>query len=959
MNLKLSLIIVIVSLLVSVLIIVFGGVIYNSLIQRKVSDKMILTEENSKFWSQIPGQKNLSVKAELYLFDFLGRIEDERTVIRETGPWKFDLNVNYTDREYDESKTYVNFTAKHLLEKAEDQQRPEKIRTLNLGAIKLWHFLKNQPDSSIVLKNLYNLIMFLQHDYYYTYIQDITRLKIQTLENFEKFLFKNTSIGKETRSAMFNGTSVSFSVKGSQVFAKCLLKNELQYLIDVFAVSQADIQILSENFRDYAKNNVLEFEPVKFALKQWYDLSPNDGISAFEFNKTFNGLEIGKFSRDNGLFLNLTESLIGTMLDPNSEKSLFKKKVMDQIFLLGEDFIAKYFEIDAKSSKTIFQYLQFFFKKVLVKDNGTKGILFIAEKFSYKFRKLVQSIGFDVFITLVAQKAHGKYYKAHSCQESLKEKSDFSDSLISRICSTYDIKQYSNLRKIIEGFLYLDNVVLGLLNLSIEERIQVTDPKSKFNRDIEASIVEIHKEVLDTEYPGHYRLVNLIRIGGLEIFFLRFLNYTGFEDMRHLDNEKYHNFEEFTIFCKFKGFKSDLTEEELLQHLDFDGLFSVSQVQKTLIEYMDSASETPKRGILGKPFVSYIREIFIKYILHDIYDIDRSSEELFYGYESRLLKYQQEMSALQGGDRAVDPVISFIPIFEAPSDWSFYSGVDQTNKIKKFKSINSQDTDGKISLRRKYWDGDSISEYNFNPYPNEVSLLGTDGYSFSPSIHKSDSIQMYIRELQRSCSFQYYNIKKDYLNMFELYRMRMDDASIFIKSNLYNNLIPGFTNLSSIYDTPLFASKRYFKDSEYENQVDFRKISTNKTTDDIDDIDLFYDSFVDVEPFSGVTLRSAMKLMYSIHIKNDELFEFEKDKFIPLFYIMTSFNSTDTSISGDYLNVLVSNIAIGNFITYTGTTLLTLFFALCLLIIFKIQIGKKEGVREKGDLEEDLFFQQE
>ena len=63
-----------------------------------------------------------------------------------------------------------------------------------------------------------------------------------------------------------------------------------------------------------------------------------------------------------------------------------------------------------------------------------------------------------------------------------------------------------------------------------------------------------------------------------------------------------------------------------------------------------------------------------------------------------------------------------------------------------------------------------------------------------------------------------------------------------------------------------------------------------------DDIKLYYESWVDVEENTGAVVKAAQKLMISIYIENDELFDIES-KFVPVYHIFRSGNFSDASVN--------------------------------------------------------------
>lgn len=105
--------------------------------------------------------------------------------------------------------------------------------------------------------------------------------------------------------------------------------------------------------------------------------------------------------------------------------------------------------------------------------------------------------------------------------------------------------------------------------------------------------------------------------------------------------------------------------------------------------------------------------------------------------------------------------------------------------------------------------------------------------------------------------------------------------------------------MTSVFKLPLYISKPNYY--QCDNLLDSEKpylIESNNThyeTNDDDDISLYRESFLDIEPNTGVCLRAAQKLMVSALLESDELFEYGS-KFIPIYYIFRSGNFSLESV---------------------------------------------------------------
>ena len=79
------------------------------------------------------------------------------------------------------------------------------------------------------------------------------------------------------------------------------------------------------------------------------------------------------------------------------------------------------------------------------------------------------------------------------------------------------------------------------------------------------------------------------------------------------------------------------------------------------------------------------------------------------------------------------------------------------------------------------------------------------------------------------------------------------------------------------------------------NSTEMRKLAKDPD-EDPEDHKLFNESYIDIETYSGAVLRAGQKLMLSIKLEKDELFDLENDRFIPILYTFRNANFTDDSV---------------------------------------------------------------
>lgn len=152
----------------------------------------------------------------------------------------------------------------------------------------------------------------------------------------------------------------------------------------------------------------------------------------------------------------------------------------------------------------------------------------------------------------------------------------------------------------------------------------------------------------------------------------------------------------------------------------------------------------------------------------------------------------------------------------------------------------------------------------------------------------------------------------------------------------------GMGNLTSVLKLPMYASKPYYSDCdnlEEEKPVINRPPMNHSDPSEDDDITLYHESWVDIEPYSGACLRAAQKLMISAHLEQDELFDID-NKFLPIYYVFRTGNFTQDSMQL-VLGDLITGITLKLILQIVGVCLTTLFIALMIFSIIKIRIGGK------------------
>ena len=159
----------------------------------------------------------------------------------------------------------------------------------------------------------------------------------------------------------------------------------------------------------------------------------------------------------------------------------------------------------------------------------------------------------------------------------------------------------------------------------------------------------------------------------------------------------------------------------------------------------------------------------------------------------------------------------------------------------------------------------------------------------------------------------------------------------------YSEKYNGMGNLTSILKVPMYASKSNYTDCDNmgnEKPTIVRPQLNQSEPSDDDDVKLFHESWVDIEPYSGAVLRAAQKLMVSAHIEKDELFNID-NKFIPIYDIFRTGNYTENSIQ-DVLGDLLTGLTLKLIFQIIGVCLTTLFIAFMIFSLIKLRLSPEK-----------------
>jgi len=407
--------------------------------------------------------------------------------------------------------------------------------------------------------------------------------------------------------------------------------------------------------------------------------------------------------------------------------------------------------------------------------------------------------------------------------------------------------------------------------------------------------------------------------------------------------KRYEYFPELSVYCKNNTYKctaslAGLTLEKLIQDMSFDGLFSSLYLQTDVfIPYFNKHG--PQTDYSNSNIINYFRYLFTDDLLGGLF-VNRSIDNLMWGYKDRFMEKMRTQNYYLGGDPALDSNFNLLQnMSQIPDSDNFFqmrAGSNDSSKVRDYLSVFGY-SNNNIVFREKYFDGKNVVTSFRNPWKEWVALNGTDAMTFHPGFNKDDKPKAFLDDLLRNAKFHYNDTVVH--NGLTTYRYLLDEDMILSKNTVpengvyYADKYNGYANMSSIIKAPFFAHKPYYfqcNDTPASMIPDIKMSASwsqnYSKTEGPEDAKLFNESYFDIEPFSGGTVTAAQKLMISALIERDELFEIDS-KFVPIYFVFRTGNLTDTSINmifGD----LVTGLGVKSMINLFCVTLLTLFIAL-------------------------------
>jgi hypothetical protein len=278
----------------------------------------------------------------------------------------------------------------------------------------------------------------------------------------------------------------------------------------------------------------------------------------------------------------------------------------------------------------------------------------------------------------------------------------------------------------------------------------------------------------------------------------------------------------------------------------------------------------------------------------------------------------QNTNPLLGGDPSLDPTSVRLGGNQTREQWELVpkelqswmdTGRHDIDKVRWWRKLNGVDY---ISIVKPVFNGydqwGPIIEYiAYNPWAEEVEVQGGDSWNFQVDVDSDSDIVIYLDEAARFGSMTYDHTTT--IHGFKCYRYRIGpdllsnatDNPDFAK---YYQFAPsGLANATTVMGAPMFVSKPYFYSGD-------KMLNTlvNYTETDLNTPDK-YDSYIDIEHYSGGTFYVSELLQFNAELKPDALYpnlglftlqNTGYKTYMPVFYVEKSQTYSDSIIDEYY-----------------------------------------------------------
>ena len=337
-----------------------------------------------------------------------------------------------------------------------------------------------------------------------------------------------------------------------------------------------------------------------------------------------------------------------------------------------------------------------------------------------------------------------------------------------------------------------------------------------------------------------------------------------------------------------------LSYDEALHLLNFDHIFNGLQLQNIFLMLRNDQMEniTKIYNVSDPwPLIYYLR-----YMMTEIGFVGmtqtRTVKELLWGYfDPFLADVSFGDPVMQGGDPSIRSVISLIPNSTEEKAMnmteSLYTGASNIDDVRRYRTLNGF---GHITSVMEKFNGNNTYTDYVNPWTEEAPLMGSDGAQNPPQMNDTAPLYVYNGAMYKVMKCHWEQNATVEKNGMSARRYRIDSDWLKNKTNNPENAAyhidkwDGIINLTSVQGAPIFLSKLHYLDTDPRLQDSIKMFKDANKTELImpssED-----DTYFDVEPVTGASFGSALKLQTGFHFEGDSIYPANFEGLFPIFSI--------------------------------------------------------------------------
>lgn len=632
----------------------------------------------------------------------------------------------------------------------------------------------------------------------------------------------------------------------------------------------------------------------------------------------------------------------------------------------------------------------------LNKEKQRKRVLIeLAEVSSQQLYNNANILGFNVFIYLLAKKTKEDFLtKPEECSAKLNLINDLEKA--KSICGSFNnFKDITDIEKLILAEFYEDGTYKSTIDVIIDNAEKSDNFQDGVIAKISNYIANINTEHIKNAIYKNYKELDFSVFGLSLLITGQYTEITPYHNLFEISS-KLNNVKDFNRYVKDLGKTNPYTDEIVRKRADFSGLFSSNYIRQSFIDNIFDKKELFSVDL----FLDYLRDYYISNHLKgltttktiDAFSEISTNEWIISGYEDPILTKLKANSMLLGGNPTINSKIN--PFFERDNvlskNYLVYSGKNNTELSRKIISMNSDSKyKNKFTVNKPYYPGNngkivdkvvmlenkSLIRNSLNA--TDSSILSTAANRKTGEIVESSNAIGFIFDDIFGKVVVNFNSTDSFSKAVTLEKHNMNNTMQYSSND--NNVI----ELSEAFDYPLVASMKYFNNSKLKNKVTFvnktalninsfqyiekidddenivnnsEKESTDKSddpakkeeADTTNDPDI--ESWIKIDPKTGLAVSSSLNFMYSIIIDSDDLFKFKEgeSKVIPLFFKSTKLKLSKAAVD-EFLGSIFGDLLASSLLLYFGIGFTTFGLLMLGYSVFKPEL-KPEIIRMSSNV---------